>query len=118
MQDPLDVRTAGDLRVTCQIVHIGWRDEATLIDLVTLEECRRDGSDLPAGSPLTLGFKASHLDEDRLEMEEVVSTWESNGAILTLDAADAAKGICYQFSDGREHLLLVLDERPPDRDRA
>lgn len=118
MHDPLEVRTSGDLLVACQIIHMGWRDEATLIDLVTLEPCWRGSEELPAGTPLTLGFKATHLEDDRLDLEGVLGGWESRGAVLVLEAAGGASGICYQFSDGEEHLLLVLDEQPPQPDWA
>lgn len=115
MEDPFGVRTVGALRVACQIIHIGHRDGATLIDLVTLEACIRGETELPAGSPLTLGFEARYQHDDRTALENVVGGWETSDAVLRLEVADLPGGICYQFTDGDEQLLLVLSDLPPAR---
>lgn len=115
MEDPFGVRTVGALRVTCQIIHVGRRDGATLIDLVTLAPCTRGETELPAGTPLTVGFVSRYTHEDRVALENVVGEWETRDAVLVLEVADLAGGICYQFTDREEQLLLVLDELPPGR---
>jgi hypothetical protein len=113
MDDHFGVRTVGGLQVTCQIIHVGHRDGATLIDLVTLAPCERGETQLPAGTPLTVGFESRYMHEDRMALENVVGGWETSDAVLLLEVADLAGGICYQFTDGEEQLLLVLGELPP-----
>ena len=118
MQDPLSVSRTGSLRTACQIIRIDRYDSAVMIDLVTLESCSRGSQRWPAGTPLTMAFRAVHLDDEWLELEEIVAGWESRGQVVVLEASQVANGIRYQFTDGDEELLLVLDERPSERDRG
>lgn len=118
MQDPLSVSETGSLRTACQIIRIDRCDNAVMIDLVTLEPCSRGSQRWPAGMPLTLGFRALHLDDEWLELEQIVAGWERHGRVVVLEATKVARGIRYQFTDGDEELLLVLDERPSERDRG
>lgn len=114
MNDPFQVNVLGGLRVACQIIGISSRGSATLIDLVTLEPSQGQGDDeLPAGSPLTVGFETIGLDEDRAALEGLVVGWEMEDTVVILDVANVAGGICYQFCDGEDHLLLLLHELPP-----
>lgn len=112
MEDPFGVRAVGALQVTCQIIYVGHRDGATLIDLVTLAPCARGETELPAGTPFTVGFESRYEHEERMTLENVVGGWETNDAVLLLEVADLAGGICYQFTDGEEQLLLVLGDTP------
>lgn len=114
MKDPFGVRAAGDVSVACQIIHMDHCESATRIDLVTLEPCGgEDRPELPAGSPLTVSFQVAGRGEDMSVLEGVVRRWESQGDVLVLGVADGARGICYEFSDGVEHLVIVLDEFAP-----
>jgi hypothetical protein len=118
MQDPLGVGTTGPLRVACQIIRMDRHDNSAMIDLVTLEPCSRGGDSLPAGTPLTLGFRAVRVGDEWTDLEEMVEGWENRGDVLSLEVAKVARGIRYQFTDGKEELLLVLDERPPEHEHG
>ena len=113
MDDPLDVRTTGDLRVTCQIIRVDRHDDATVIDLVTVDPCWQGHAELPAGTPLTLGFRITHLRDERRELERIMDGWETGDAVLVLEAAGVGQGIGYQFCDGQQHVVMVLEEPTP-----
>jgi hypothetical protein len=117
VDDPFGVRTAGDLTVTCQIIHLGQRAGATLIDLVTLEPCDRGDEQIPAGTPLTVGFETNGAGRDCAALERVVRDWQASDAVLVLEVLGVTSGICYVFTDGIELLRLVLDELPPGWER-
>ena len=112
MDDPFTVHTAGDIAVTCQLIHVARRGQATVIDLITLEPSDREGEQLPAGTPVTLGFDTDEHDEQRRQLNELLERWQVEDSPLTLEASAATSGIRYRFSDGVELLTLYLDEAP------
>lgn len=114
MKDPFSVWTSGRLHVVCQILHVEHLDNGTLVDLVTLEPCARGETRVPAGTPLALGFGADPLAESRVELESIMTHWETAGALLDLDVEDVPGGLRYHFTSGDEQLILLVEGRRPE----
>jgi len=111
VKDPFSVRARGELKVACQILHLDRLDHGTLIDIVTIEPCERNGEHLPAGTALSLGFDYEPMRDGQAELESIVGNWESRGTVLQVEVHDAPTGICYQFSSGENQLILLVEER-------
>lgn len=111
VKDPFGVRTRGELQVACQILHLDKLENGTLIDLVTIEPCSRQGRHLPAGTALSLSFDYQPMRDGQAELEAIVGNWESNGTVLDVGVHDVPTGICYQFRSGENQLILLVEER-------
>jgi hypothetical protein len=98
--------------VACQILHLDRLDHGTLIDLVTIEPCERQGRNIPPGTALALGFDYEPSRVAQQELETLLVKWENEGTVLDVDVHDAATGVCYQFSSGDHQLVLLVEERP------
>jgi hypothetical protein len=102
------------LRTTCQIVHVERVGAGTVIDLVTLDDCRVGGQDVPAGAALALGFDAVPPGAPCQDLEAVMGYWEAIGALVDLEVVDvdAGRATRYRFSAQDGLALLVQSERP------
>jgi hypothetical protein len=109
VQDPFDVTTSGNLEVVCQIIHVEHLQQGTVVDLVTLEPCERGLERVPAGTPLALGFGSEPSGDARAELESIMTHWETGGALVSLQVEDVPGGLRYQFSNGNELLVLLVD---------
>jgi hypothetical protein len=108
MRDPLNVATAGRLRLACQIIHVAHEPLRTWVDLIVLEPCVHGQVRLPAGAPLALGFDCP-LDSDvQAELEAVMTHWEDAGVVVQLDVVKTDPGFTYRFSYGAEHLAVSV----------
>jgi hypothetical protein len=98
--------------VVCQIVRVEHLPHGTLVDIVTLEPCRRGTDRLPAGTPLALGFGSEPSEDTRSSLETVMTLWDTTGALLDLHVEEMPLGLRYHFSCGDRFLTLLVEDRP------
>jgi hypothetical protein len=113
VNDPLGVLSSGALDVACQIVHMEPSANGTLVDLVTLEPCDRDGggASVPAGTPVTLAFGADRSDPARSSIESTMTLWDVACTIVHLQVGNAPEGLRYRFTGGERSLTVLVRPR-------
>jgi hypothetical protein len=111
VKDHLGVRIVR-LRTTCQVLYVERVDGGTLIDLVTLDDCRVGSQAVPAGTVLALGFGPVPAGADCQDLDAVMGYWEAIGALVELEVVESGRVAHYRFACREDGLaLLVQSER-------
>ncbi len=95
---------------TCQLIAFADCGDRVLLDIVPLEALEIDGTRLPRGMPLSLGFSPSDDPGEHAEMVGLFDRWARADGVLDLDVAVAREfgGFHYVFTQDDEQLVLAV----------